>query len=371
MRKRIRIRPQERDCFPARNEQTNNTLQANDLNIDDLNIEIKTDPFEKFLKNIYESMRDNKVVPTPSNFTLYFEKNLEKEDRLFRENIQKITSLQESIHKENIVDMELKYKEGYNQLKEALKTIALIYKYTSAIRKISEKYIEHIKQESRAERKIGSIDSLLNQQEQYLRLLEKLHPPVKTSYERICNVYKELEDTCSIDTTLGIYNKKYLISRIEQETQLIKETEHGSIFVMMQPDKKKNSYSVEEKKAFLLFIARILQKNLKKSDCVAYYEKDMFGLLLPHQSPEEAKTLIRKILITIENSHFYIKDEVQTVHLIAGATEIRANDSSTEVLYFALQALDQAIKEKDKFAILSRKAKKISFEEAESICDII
>jgi hypothetical protein len=47
-----------------------------------------------FLEQITQKMIENKVVPTPSNYALYFEKHLEEQDDNFKQEINKILSIQ-------------------------------------------------------------------------------------------------------------------------------------------------------------------------------------------------------------------------------------------------------------------------------------
>ena len=298
--------------------------------------------YEIFFDQITNMMREQKVVPTPANFSLYFEKALDEQEKEFREEIEKILSIQKDSSDEVFL-LEQKLKEGFREIKEAMSLISNIYKNTVAMRNITLGYMKTIQEE-----KISSFvkfELLKKQQEHYLKNIVATSEEIKVSYKKTGDILKSINNSCSVNNVLGVRNKKYLLERIDKEIQLIAKTEHESscIAIGLNKDYKKDLISKPKALNMVLkFIAKILQKAYRQGDCIAHYDKDLFCVLLSHCTIEEAVQITKRTLSSIENSHFYIGHTMQEVIASAGITKVEKDLNTKEVLYFSMKALEEA-----------------------------
>ena len=167
---------------------------------------------------------------------------------------------------------------------------------------------------------------------------------MKSLYDDTASIIKNVENETIFDNKFGIYNKRYLLSKIEQELGLVKEFSHKSslIIIELSRDLKKE---VANEKAILLMtktIARLLLKTSRRSDIVAHYGNGVFAMLLKHTDIESAKKASDRLSYLVSNSNFFLAEQEILLKISIGITDINCQYSVEEVVVAAIDGIDQA-----------------------------
>jgi len=155
----------------------------------------------------------------------------------------------------------------------------------------------------------------------------------------------------------GVYNKRYLLTKIEQEIGLIKEFNHKSSLIMIElcRDLKK---SIKNEKAIILMtrtIARLLLKTSRRSDIVAHYGNGVFSMLLKHTDIDAAKKASSRLVDLVSNSNFFLADREIQLKISIGVTNIDSKHSVEEIVVSAIDGIEAAYATKNSdFAVSLR-----------------
>ncbi|HFB53841.1 MAG TPA: GGDEF domain-containing protein, partial [Sulfurimonas autotrophica] len=171
-------------------------------------------------------------------------------------------------------------------------------------------------------------------------------------------IVKNVENETIFDNQFGVYNKRYLLTKIEQEMGLIKEFHHKSSLIMIELSRELKK-SVKNEKAVLLMvrtIARLLLKTSRRSDIVAHYGNGVFSMLLKHTDIESAKKASERLCELVSNSNFFLADREIQLKISIGVTDIDPEFSVEEIVVSALDGIEKAYELKNvDYAVSLRK----------------
>jgi len=180
---------------------------------------------------------------------------------------------------------------------------------------------------------------------------------MKSIYDDTAKIVKNVENETIFDNQFGVYNRRYLLTKIEQEMGLIKEFNHKSSLIMIElsRDLKK---SVKNDKAILVMtrtIARLLLKTSRRSDIVAHYGNGVFCMLLKHTDIESAKNASERLVYLVSNSNFFLADREIQLKISIGVTNVDAFYSVEEIVVSAMDGIEQAYAKKNSdYAVVLR-----------------
>jgi len=304
---------------------------------------------EIYSKEVLKSLIKDNLPPTPNNFSLYFDRLLEDKSENLRKQIMSMLELEESNDAENTILLEQSLKQGFTSVKNILNITTGLYKNIALMAKILQKRkaeLDDSKDDNGSKSIIAALEgdvSKLND------ILKKQNANLKGQYDETAKVIKNVENETIFDNKYGVYNKRYLLTKIEREIALVKEFNHSSSLIMIELNRELIQEVKNEKATILMTrtIARLLLKTSRRSDTVAYYGNGLFSMLLKHTSVENAKKTSERLVDLVSNSNFFLADKEIQLKIAIGITDINPSNSVEEIVVSAMNGIEKAYLDKD------------------------
>jgi len=336
----------------------NNTTAKPLAAVTDKNVTVEPEgELELYSKEVLRALIKNGLPPTPNNFALYFDRLLEDKSQSTRANIASMLELEESNDAENSIMIEQSLKQGFSYIKNILTITANLYKNMALMTKILEKRKEDleactdIKDAKNVATSLGFDIIKLNE------IIKKQSGSIKSMYDDTAKIIKNVENETIFDNQYGVYNKRYLMSKIEQEIGLISKFKHKSSLIMIELSRELKA-SVANEKAIMLMtktIARLLLKTSRRSDIVTHYGNGVFVMLLKHTDIESAKRASERLCELVSNSNFFLADREIQLKISVGITDITENSSVEEIIVSSMDGIEKAYENpKLDYAVLLR-----------------
>ncbi len=303
-----------------------------------------TSDLEIFAKEVLTALISDNLPPTPNNFALYFDRILEDKSESLRRQIGSILELEEDNHDETSIELEKTLKQGFSSVKSILQVSATLYKNISLMEKILEKRKEEMKNIpslngandliTSLEADIGKLGSILNKQVTHMKVI----------YDETATIVKQVENETIFDNQFGVYNKRFLITKLEQERHLIDEFKHKSSLITVRLSKSTGEKIQSEKAQHLMArtVARLLLKTSRRSDIVAHYGEGVFAMVLKHTDIESAKRASERLFDLVSSSNFFLAEQEIQLRIAIGVVELNSTLSVEKTLVCTLTAMDAA-----------------------------
>jgi len=304
---------------------------------------------EVYAKEVLNALIADNLPPTPNNFALYFDRLLENKSESLRKQIHAILELEENNDDENTIILEQNLKQGFGSIKNILSVTANLYKNISLMTKILGKRKKELDTAPKTKEALSVINDLEGDVLKLHSILKTQSSQMKSIYDDTAKIVKSVENETIFDNKFGVYNKRYLLTKIEQEIGLIKEFNHKSSLIMIELSRELKK-SVKNDKAILLMkrtIARLLLKTSRRSDIVAHYGNGVFAMLLKHTDIESAKKASERLCDLVSNSNFFLADREVQLKIAIGVTDIDSKHSVEEIIVSAMDGIEKAYEEKD------------------------
>jgi diguanylate cyclase (GGDEF)-like protein len=318
------------------------TVQTESLNV--LNMDEPTSDLEIYSKEVLESLVADNLPPTPNNFSLYFDRLLENKSENLRKQILSILELEENNDDENTIVLEQSLKKGFLSVKNILSVTANLYKNLVLMTKILDKKKKELAKNMNVDETADIISSLENDVSKLNSIVKKQNSQMKTLYDETATIVKSVENETIFDNKFGVYNKRYLMTKIEQEIELIGEFKHKSSLIMIELSRELKN-SIEHEKVTTLMtrtIARLLLKTSRRSDIVAHYGHGIFAMLLKHTDIQNAKRASERLCDLVLNSNFFLADREINLKISIGITSIETGSSVEEIVVNAMNGIEEA-----------------------------
>ncbi len=316
--------------------------------IKSLNIDSSSSDIEIYAKEVLNALIADNLPPTPNNFSLYFDRLLEDKSDNLRKQIHSILELEENDDDENTILLEQNLKQGFISIKSILTVTANLYKNMSLMTKILEKRKKELENTPEVKAALNVIGILEGDVSKLNSILKTQSSQMKTIYDDTAKIVKSVENETIFDNKFGVYNKRYLLTKIEQEIGLINEFNHKSSLIMIELSRELKK-SVNNDKAILLMtrtIARLLLKTSRRSDIVAHYGNGVFAMLLKHTDIESAKKASERLCDLVSNSNFFLADREIQLKISIGVTDIDSEHSVEEIVVSAMDGIQKAYEQK-------------------------
>lgn len=313
-----------------------------------LDIDNPSSDVEIYAKEVLASLIADNLPPTPNNFSLYFDRLLEDKSENLRRQIHSMLELEESNDDENTIILEQNLKQGFVSIKNILGVTANLYKNMALMTKILEKRKGELASNTDAKEALSIIGILEGDVSKLNSILKVQSSKMKDIYDETATIVKNVENETIFDNKFGVYNKRYLLTKIEQELSLITEFKHKSSLMMIELDKGLKK-SVKNDKALVLMtrtIARLLLKTSRRSDIVAHYGNGVFSMLLKHTDLENAKRAAARLSELVSNSNFFLADREIQLKISIGITNIDNNYTVEEIVVSSLDGIAKAYEDK-------------------------
>ena len=307
----------------------------------------KNDPssdIEVYSKEVLKELIKDNLPPTPNNFSLYFDRHLEDKSENFRKQILGMLELEESNDAENTIMLEQSLKQGFSSVKNILNVTASLYKNINLMTKILQKRKSELDGSKDQQGALSIISTLSGDVGKLDAILKKQSVSLKSQYDETAKVVKNVENETIFDNKYGVYNKRYLMTKIEQEIALVKEFKHNSTLIMIELSKELIENVNNEKAAIMMTrtIARLLLKTSRRSDTVAYYGNGQFAMLLKHTDLESAKKASERLVELVSNSNFFLGDKEIQLKISIGITDINPAYSVEETVVSTMDGIEKA-----------------------------
>jgi len=314
---------------------------------------------EVYAKEVLNALIADNLPPTPNNFSLYFDRLLEDKSENLRKQIHDMLELEESNDTETTIELEKSLKQGFSSIKNILNTTANLYKNMSLMTKILEKRKEELANDPEISEAIGIVSVLEGDVSKLNSILKTQSHQMKSSYDETAKIVKSVENETIFDNKFGVYNKRYLLTKIEQEIELISKFHHKSSLIMIELSKTLKQ-SVKNEKALTLMtrtIARLLLKTSRRSDVVAHYGNGIFAMLLKYTDIPSAKKASERLCDLVSNSNFFLADREIQLRISIGITDIDTEHSVEEIVVSAMNGIEKAYESKNADYAVSLRAK--------------
>lgn len=312
---------------------------------------------ELYSKEVLNSLIKDGLPPTPNNFSLYFDRLLEDKSQSTHKQISSILELEESNEDENSILLEQSLKKGFSSVKNILSVTANLYKNMSLMTKILDKRTKELQDSPEGRDAISVAASLEDDISKLNNILKKQSTNLKTMYDDTAQIIKNVENETIFDNQYGVYNKRNLMIKIEQEIELITKFKHRSSLIMIELSRELKD-SVKNDKAIMLMtktMARLLLKTSRRSDTVAHYGSGVFAMLLKHTDINSAKKASERLSELVSNSNFFLGDREIQLKISIGITDVTEEHSVEEIIVSSLDGIEKAYQNpKLDFAVLLR-----------------
>lgn len=121
---------------------------------------------------------------------------------------------------------------------------------------------------------------------------------------RMKSLHDQLRETAIRDVLTGLYNRRYMEERIEQEFQRCKRHKHSLSLAMIDIDffkKVNDTYGHETGDIVLKRIAFELKTSLRKSDIISRFGGEEFVIVFPETGVNDATKVLDKIRESVSN----------------------------------------------------------------------
>jgi len=317
--------------------------------IEELSMDSPSSDIEIYAKEVLHALIADNLPPTPNNFSLYFDRLLEEKSETLRKQIHSMLELEESNDAESTIVLEQSLKQGFGSMKSLLGVTANLYKNMSLMTKILDKRKKELGDNVELKEAVGIVHTLEGDVSKLNSILKTQSSQMKSIYDDTAKIIKSVENETIFDNQFGVYNKRYLLTKIEQEMGLIKEFNHKSSLIMIELSRSLKK-SVKNEKAIILMtrtIARLLLKTSRRSDIVAHYGNGVFSMLLKHTDLDSAQKASERLCDLVSNSNFFLADREIQLKISIGITNVDSFYSVEEIVVSAMDGIEKAYEKKN------------------------
>lgn len=189
-------------------------------------------------------------------------------------------------------------KIGFNKERLMAKSI-VYYPLTVENKIIGAVTVQSYKNNSYSDRAIGMIKALAS----YIAIA--LNNSQKS--EELRAKTNELELISKTDVLTGLFNRRYIRSRIDKEVETYQSNNEAFSVVLLDIDyfKKVNDIYGHNCGDYILSkLAKLLKKQIRKQDVLARWGGEEFLILLPNSNEKEAVTLCERLRHKVETTNF-------------------------------------------------------------------
>ncbi len=327
-------------------------LEVEDIALTSQNADAQADDnifpgLQEYSQEVLDALSKDALVPTPSNFLLYFDRLLENKSSRFKKEVTSILELEDNSGNDtNTLELEKSLKLGFKSIKDILFVAADLYKNISIMNKILKKKKLEIDNSDDNQSVVAIVNTLEHDMNKLSSIFTKQIDSLKTMYDKTAGIVKKVENETIFDNQFGLYNKRYFFSKLEQEMSLIGEFKHKSSIIAVELSRllTKNKDKIGKNTLSLMTktIARLLLKTSRRSDIVAHYGNGVFVMLLKYTDISSAVKASQRLIDLVQNSNFFVADKEINLSVIIGIAPVITTKTSEEIVVEALKAMDTA-----------------------------
>lgn len=301
---------------------------------------------EDFAQLVLNTMKEESIPPTPSNYQLYFDRLLDEQSKEFKKHIFEIMEIDEGSHNSEaqLYQLESRLKEDINYIKRMLSTISTVFSNFNkmvTIAKKREKELDSITNPLAIQNVVNSLNGDLST---LSSVTKKQMLTLKELYTKSSHIFKEISEGSIFDQDFnGLYNQKYLLSQMEKESKAISQFNHNSTIVLAKLSEDTMKI-IKNRKGLLIAtktVAKLFLKTSRRSDIIAHYGDGVFAMLLKYTDIENAKRATNRLNDLITSAHFFFDERDIELKVNIGIGKISPNRTTEETLNCVLEVLKQ------------------------------
>jgi len=301
---------------------------------------------EVYAKEVLATLINDNLPPTPNNFALYFDRLMEDKSENLRKQITSVLELEDDNDAEKTIALEKSLKQGFASVKNLLSVSANLYKNMALMSKILEKRKAELGDKPDEQIARNIIDGLESDVIKLNGILKKQIEQMKSHYDQTAVLVKNVEQDTIFDNQYGVYNKRYLLQKLEQEVSLVNEFKHHSSLIMIELSRSLVADIGNDKAVVLMVrtIARLLMKTSRRSDLVAHYGNGVFAMILKHTDIQSARKASERLYDLVAASNFFLAEREINLKISIGIKALQGAQGVEEQVIHAIDAMTAADK---------------------------
>lgn len=163
---------------------------------------------------------------------------------------------------------------------------------------------------------------------------------------RLEQLNEELERLATTDALTSAYNRRYFMSKLEEEVKRVRRYKRPSSLMMIDVDhfkKINDTFGHDVGDHVLIALVKLLEEQVRQLDTVARIGGEEFAILMPETSEEDALILVNRLLDAARAAAITVADNTVRFTISIGCTEFDADTVDGEgILKMADMALYDA-----------------------------
>lgn len=160
--------------------------------------------------------------------------------------------------------------------------------------------------------------------------------------EELTAVIRELEIASTTDPLTGIYNRRFMTERLEQEYLRYKRYQHPFSIIIADIDYFKlinDNFGHDCGDLILIQVSSKMQEALRSQDCIARWGGEEFLILLPETAQKQALEIAERLRTLLMNSPMNYKNQSISITSTFGVAEALGSMSLAELVKHADKGL--------------------------------
>lgn len=163
---------------------------------------------------------------------------------------------------------------------------------------------------------------------------------------RLEQLNEELERLATTDALTSAYNRRYFMSKLDEEVKRVRRYKRPSSLMMIDVDyfkKINDTFGHDVGDHVLIALVKLLEDKVRQLDTVARIGGEEFAILMPETSEKDALILVNRLLDAARAAAITIADDTVRFTISVGCTEFDADTVDGEgILKMADMALYDA-----------------------------
>lgn len=291
--------------------------------------------FNNYSRKVLDKMKEEEIQALPYNFNIFFEKLLYTASEELKTHVENLP-MSQNRYKKRHAAMEFELMRGFDRIKNMFDIIITIYKNLMVMNRINQNNVSSINKNLNAFELRDLITNFQKDLDRFTELTTKHISAIKLIYSDVNTIFKNIADQSIFDPKYEVYNKKYLIEVINTELEMAKKYDyHSSLLLIKINNKNLADIGTKGKKSILLKTAKTLSNSIRGADVLAYYEKNIFAILMYHTQAQGASVAQKRISKSLDEINFSTLTNFKPDFDYA-VTELDKELSSEEIIVKAL-----------------------------------
>ena len=293
-----------------------------------------------YSKFVIDKINEKGLPPTPENYQIYFIEYLPTQSEALQNDIHKI------MEKEKVSFDSKKEKEFEETIDLSLKLTHQILTLTTKVHNNINvmKNIVHKRENDLGKINNSDIIKMLSFDLGKLEsILDRQSSSMKNIYSRSVETVNKIHKKTIFNQQFGVYNRRYFVETLNNEIEKMGHFNFQSSIALIIPSR---DLIFQDNPKLSLIVAKTISKVLldtfSQSDIVAYYNKNIFSVLLTHSGLDRAEEKIERLILALRKSSLFIAGVNVELKVKIGLTELSSDFDVETSLLKAFDALKLA-----------------------------